>query len=67
MAVSDKEPSHALPAFMYRDPAEVYERVEGATCVGCAHASRLLGRDFCTKGRVYGVKCKQYLEVAPLG
>jgi hypothetical protein len=60
--VSDKEPSHALPAHFYRDPAEVYERLEAATCTGCAHSARVLGSDICIKGRKYGRRCKLYVE-----
>lgn len=60
-----------LPAWMWRDPADVAERVGAASCQGCGWVIRLRRRviersdeviEDCFKGRVWGRKCKLYLE-----
>jgi hypothetical protein len=55
-----------LPQFMWGDPANAYERIEGATCRGCGWIIRhhVAGErvDSCGKGRRIGVKCKHYEE-----
>lgn len=59
-----------LPAHMYRDPAEVYERAEARSCKGCQweRTARLFGTTVrvCTKllpdgkRRNYGRRCRHY-------
>ena len=55
-----------LPRWMWRDPAEVAERVESGTCKGCGWIVRFgwetKTEDACGKGRRFGVRCKHYLE-----
>ncbi len=55
-----------LPAWMWRDPADVAERVEAATCRGCVFIVRrhIAGElvESCGKNRRYGKKCKRYVE-----
>jgi hypothetical protein len=50
----------------YRDPAEVYERTEAATCKGCEHESPVkIGTEkfmICGKNKKYGRRCKHYVE-----
>lgn len=66
-----EEMSANLPAFMWRDPAEAYERLEAGTCQGCALIVRYrfdrIGYEpetieACAKGRPFGKKCKHYVE-----
>lgn len=59
-----------LPAYMFRDPAEVYEHNEARSCKGCIHerTARLMGtsRTVCTKllpggkRRNHGKRCQSY-------
>lgn len=61
-----------LPAHMYRDPAEVYERAEARSCKGCCweKTARLFGTTLrvCTKllpngkRRNHGKRCQFYGE-----
>ena len=61
-----------LPAYMYRDPAEVYEQNEARSCKGCIYekTARLMGttHTVCTKllpggkRRNYGKRCQSYGE-----
>ena len=55
-------PSRALPMVYYRDPLEVLLQEEAATCAGCAHEGKVLGRLVCGKNRRYGKRCKLYVE-----
>ncbi|MBO4119855.1 hypothetical protein J5T34_03760 [Cupriavidus gilardii] len=59
-----------LPAHMYRDPAEVYERAEARSCKGCVHerSATLFGTTVraCIKllpngkRRHHGRRCQHY-------
>lgn len=61
--MSDDHESNALPAWMYGDPAEVYERKESATCKGCAHIGHALGRSYCEKNqKSRPAKCARYYK-----
>ncbi|CAJ0698750.1 hypothetical protein [Ralstonia holmesii] len=61
-----------LPAYMYRDPATVFEQNEARTCKGCQweRSATLLGKTHtvCTKllpsgkRREHGRRCNNYLE-----
>lgn len=61
-----------LPAYMYRDPAEVYEQNEARSCKGCVYekAARLMGstHTVCTKllpggkRQNHGKRCQSYGE-----
>jgi len=55
-----------LPQFMWGDPADAYERIEGVTCRGCGWIIRVpvAGQsvDSCGKGRRIGVRCRNYEE-----
>ncbi|MCA3186864.1 hypothetical protein [Cupriavidus sp.] len=61
-----------LPAYMYRDPAEVYEQTEARSCKGCVYekTARLMGttHTVCTKllpggkRRNHGKRCQSYGE-----
>lgn len=61
-----------LPAYMYRDPAEVYEQNEARSCKGCMYerTARLMGttHTVCTKllpggkRRNHGKRCQFYGE-----
>lgn len=55
-----------LPRWMWRDPAEVAERVEAGTCQGCGwtvqHQIGGACVEACAKGRRYGKKCRFYVE-----
>lgn len=63
--MNDEHESSALPAFMYGDPAMVYERREAATCKGCVHIAHALGRSYCEKAmKSHPAKCaRHYKEV----
>lgn len=59
-----------LPAYMYRDPAEVYEQTEARSCKGCIYekTARLMGttHTVCTKllpggkRRQHGRRCQSF-------
>lgn len=61
-----------LPAYMFRDPAEVYERNEARSCKGCAYekSAKLMGttHTVCTKllpgekRRAHGQRCPSYTD-----
>ncbi|AVA33349.1 hypothetical protein [Cupriavidus metallidurans] len=61
-----------LPAYMFRDPAEVYEQNESRSCKGCVYekTARLMGttHTVCTKlmpsgkRRNHGKRCQFYGE-----
>lgn len=61
-----------LPAYMFRDPAEVYEQNESRSCKGCVYekTARLMGatHTVCTKllpggkRRNHGKRCPSYGE-----
>lgn len=63
--------SAELEQFMWRDPAKAYERLEAGTCQGCGwivhHDITRIGYEkelleACAKGRLFGKRCKLYLE-----
>lgn len=53
-----------LPTFMWRDPAEAYERIESATCKGCLSLAKTriatVTVEHCKRGKKAGVRCKHY-------
>ena len=61
-----------LPAYMFRDPADVYEQHEARSCKGCQweKSARLMGttHTVCTKllpggkRRNHGRRCQSYEE-----
>jgi len=58
--------SASLPLWMYRDPAQVVERIEAASCHGCAFVVRTVFQsqvvESCAQGRRFGRKCPLYVE-----
>lgn len=58
--------SASLPVWMYRDPAEVVERIEAGSWQGCAFVQRMRFQwqvvESCAKGRRFGRKCPLYVE-----
>lgn len=62
-------PLNAGSRGMARNPALIYEREEGRTCVGCIHESRIaVGVGWvphCSIGKRYGRRCFRYDERPP--
>jgi hypothetical protein len=50
-------------AWEYGNPEAVAIRKESMTCKGCSHAGIVFDRRYCTKGKKYGTRCRQYKEV----
>lgn len=51
-----------LPAHMYGDPMQSAMRAEAQRCTGCKHLQKLLGRDFCGRGKRELKRCKKFDE-----
>ncbi|MFC6520117.1 hypothetical protein ACFQAT_10385 [Undibacterium arcticum] len=53
---------HSMRRGDYRDPLVILIERESRTCKGCAFAKVAWDRQFCSKGRSFGKRCKNYVE-----
>jgi len=52
-----------LPRRAYRDPLQILLDREAETCKGCIFAVIVFDRQACSKGKTFGRRCRQYIEM----
>ena len=63
MKTLNNQNNKAFEKWRYQDPARVFEREENKTCCGCKNVSIAFNTVYCSIGKCYGKRCKNYSEI----
>lgn len=52
----------SIRPWQYRDPLQQLLDAEARTCKGCVYTVLVFERQACSKGKIFGRRCRQYIE-----